>query len=283
MRVTVVTISFNQARYLSRAMTSVLSQDYPDIEYIVVDPGSTDGSREIIAASAQRLAQVVLEPDGGPAEGLNNGFKLATGDVFAYINADDALLPGAVGEAVGYLTTHSDVDVVYGDGYLIDADGRVIRPIESSPFNIRRFVFGGVTVLQQATFVRRRAFQRVGGFNQANRTCWDGELLVDIAMAGGTLRHLQKMWGAFAIYPDTITGSRRLREQRVMDRRRLFRRVRRREWRGSDHLVSSIVRVEKWLISPGSTLRRFRAAVSGRPSIRLTEDDNKRIVLIGDR
>ena len=92
MKVSIVTISFNQARFLRRAITSVLSQDYPDIEYIVVDPGSTDGSREIINAYGPRLASVIFDPDDGPADGLNRGFQLATGDVLAYINADDALL-----------------------------------------------------------------------------------------------------------------------------------------------------------------------------------------------
>ena len=123
MRVSIVTISFNQARYLPRAIASVLSQDYTDIEYIVVDPGSTDGSRGIIERYEHRLARVVLDPDDGPADGLNHGFAFATGDVVAYINADDALLPGAVRQAVDYLIANQDVDVVYGDGYIVDADG----------------------------------------------------------------------------------------------------------------------------------------------------------------
>ncbi|MHB8458925.1 MAG: glycosyltransferase family 2 protein [Candidatus Limnocylindrales bacterium] len=282
MRVTVVTISLNQAPYLSRAMTSVLSQDYPDIEYIVVDPGSTDGSLEIIANYDRRLASVILEPDAGPAEGLSKGFRVATGDVFAYLNADDVLLPGAVGEAVSYLKAHPGVDVVYGDGYLVDAEGCVIRPIESSPFNIRRFVYGGVTVLQQATFVRRRVFDRVGGFNQANRTCWDGELLLDIAMAHGVLIHQRRMWGAFTIHSDSITGSRRLREQYIADQERLFRRVYGREWRGRDDLASRIVRVEKWLSSPRSTLRRLRSALAGPTGLRLAETADHRIMTVVD-
>ena len=93
MKISIVTVSFNQADYLEQAIRSVVEQDYSDIEYIVVDAGSTDGSREII--ERDRIATVVFEPDREPADGLNKGFARATGDIFGYINADDAYLPGA--------------------------------------------------------------------------------------------------------------------------------------------------------------------------------------------
>ena len=92
MRVSIVTISFNQAPYLERALQSVLTQSYPDVEYIVVDPGSSDGSREIIERYRSRLAGVVLEPDNGPADGLNREFAQASGEVFGHPNPDDVLL-----------------------------------------------------------------------------------------------------------------------------------------------------------------------------------------------
>lgn len=277
MKVSIVTISFNQARFLPRALASVLSQDYPDIEYIVVDPGSSDGSREIIDGHRARLARVVLDPDDGPADGLNRGFEFATGDVLAYVNADDAFLPGAVREAVGYLAAHPAVDVVYGDGYMVDVDGNILRTIESSPFNMRRYAYGCVMVLQQATFIRRSAYDRTAGFNVANRTCWDGELLADIAVAGGRLEHVPKMWGAFAIYPETITGSQRFSSQAVVDVRRIFRKARGRDWRESDGVVSRLVRLEKWMLSPGTTLRRLRSALVGPPGTRLVVADGQRI------
>src|SRR5450432_3341584 len=96
LKVSIVTISFNQAAYLEEAIRSVLDQDHPLVEYIVVDPGSTDGSRDIIERYRGRIAKVLYEPDQGPADGLNHGFAHATGDVFACLNADDLLLPRAV-------------------------------------------------------------------------------------------------------------------------------------------------------------------------------------------
>lgn len=276
MKVSIVTVSFNQGLYLRRAMLSVLSQDYSDIEYILVDPGSTDGSRKIIQAYSEQLSGVVLERDSGPADGLNRGFGLATGDVLAYVNADDALLPGAVREAVAYLDANQDVDVVYGDGYVIDADGRVTRRIESSPFNLRRFSYGHVMVLQQATFIRRLAYDRAGGFNVANRVSWDGELVADIALTGGTVRHVGRLWGAFAIYPESITGSRRLAEQASLEKRRLFHKVHGRHWRPSDDLIQAGVRVEKWLSAPGATFRRLWGMLTRRSRLRL-------VIVAGDR
>jgi len=88
MRVSIVTISYNQARFLEQAIRSVINQDYPDIEYIVVDPGSTDGSRGIIEKYQNRIDKIIFDPDEGPADGLNKGFAHATGDIFGFINAD---------------------------------------------------------------------------------------------------------------------------------------------------------------------------------------------------
>ena len=107
-KVSIVTISFNQADFLEEAILSVLGQDYPDIEYIIVDAGSTDGSLEIIERYRERLAAVIVGPDAGPADGLNKGFRLATGSICGYINADDAYLPGAISSAVKAFERHPD-------------------------------------------------------------------------------------------------------------------------------------------------------------------------------
>lgn len=282
MRVSIVTISFNQARYLERAIASVISQDYANIEYIVVDPGSTDGSRSIIGRYEDRLARVVLDPDDGPADGLNHGFALATGDIVAYINADDALLPGAVSQAVDYLIANPAVDVVYGDGYIIDADGRVTRVMESTPLNLRRYALQVGMILQQATFIRRTAMDRVGGFNAVNRTCWDAELIVDIALTGATIRHIPASWALFADYPETISGSQRLRDLAVIDTARIFRKIYGRDRRATDLLIRHLFRVESWFATPTRTLRRLRELITGPPGLRVVQTGGSRIELAAD-
>jgi glycosyltransferase involved in cell wall biosynthesis len=281
LKVSIVTISFNQAPFLERALQSVLDQTHPDVEYIVVDPGSTDGSREIIEAYRDRLAAVVLDPDDGPADGLNRGFALATGDVYGYLNADDVLLPGAVSGAVEALRTHPTADVAYAHGYMIDEHGQVLRRFHSTHFTLWRYAFGAANVMQQATFVRRAAFAAVGGFNVDNRAIWDAELLVDLALAGSTFVRVDEYWALFRLHPASISGSgggtldpkRAAREGRLApliqaNYDRLFQKVTGRPRRASDRVIRACARMLQWATDPthvGIRVREVVASRLGRP------------------
>jgi glycosyltransferase involved in cell wall biosynthesis len=259
MKFSVVTISFNQRQYLEEAITSVLDQDYPAIEYIVVDPGSTDGSRELIAGYASRLSRVVLEPDKGAADGLNKGFAQATGDIFAFLNSDDVLLPGAMSGVARVFEQHPDCDIVMGDGFTIDAQGKRIRRIRAGGFTLDRYFYGGATWLQQATFFRRSAYDAVGGFNVNNRSCWDGELLVDMIRHGAKVRYLNQDLALFRIHPHSITGSRRHREMMKADADRMFSLSRGRRWTMMDAARVYLFRIERILTHPGAVESAIRA------------------------
>ena len=139
--VSVVTTSFNQARFLERTILSVLEQNYPSLEYIVLDPGSTDGSRAIIERYRDRITKIIFDRDSGPADALNCGLAQATGDFCAYINSDDALLPGAVSKAVKAFERHPEVDIIYAHGYMVDGDDRILRRVRSTPFDLRRYLY----------------------------------------------------------------------------------------------------------------------------------------------
>ncbi len=216
-RISIVTLSFNQARFLDAAIASIVDQGYPNLDYIVVDPGSTDGSRAIIEARRHQISTVLLDPDKGPADGLNQGFAAATGDIFGYINADDLLLPGALATIARHFTENPDIDGILGNGILIDDKGETRRLMKSSRFSLTDLGHGAMTFVQQGNFFRRRAFLASGGFNIANRTCWDGELLVDMALAGARFINVPEQLGAFRLYGDTITGSGRLAEAMKID------------------------------------------------------------------
>lgn len=275
MRVSIVTISFNQAAFLERALRSVLTQSYPDIEYIVVDPGSTDGSREIIDRYREHLAAVVLEPDSGPADGLNRGFALASGEIFAYLNSDDMLLPDAVAQAVRAFQRNPSADVVYGHGYVIDEDDLVLRPFHSRRFTQWRYVYEASDVMQQATFIRTSAFIAAGGFNPDNRVMWDAELLIDLAQAGSRFVRVDEYWALFRLHGASISGSggkpdpkRAAREGPFASeirkhRDRLFEKVMGRPRRPIDQFVRIGARLLGWATDPVHVAIRLRDVAGG--------------------
>jgi glycosyltransferase involved in cell wall biosynthesis len=254
--ISIVTISMNQGRFLPMAVESVLSQRDVDLKYVIVDAGSTDGSREYLATIQDPRVDLILEPDHGPAEGLNKGIRSSMGAVIGYLNADDLYLAGALRDVDRLLRTNRTIDVVYGDGWILDGDGRVIRHFESTRWGLRRYVYGAVSVLQQSTFFRREAFERTSGFNQENRTSWDGELLVDLALTGSRIEHRRADWGAFRLHPEGISGSRRLESRYREDRKRIFARAMGRGPNRADRILERLARATKLLLSPGYAIRR---------------------------
>lgn len=268
MKVSIVTISFNQARFLERAIQSVLTQDYSNLEYIIVDPGSTDGSREVIGQHEARFARAILEPDKGPADGLNKGFAAATGDIFGFLNSDDILYPGAVSGAVRFFLNHPNVDVVSGHAKVIGPDDQILRLTYSDRMSVRRFVYGGVVLIQPSTFFRRRAFEQVNGFNSANRVSWDGELFFNMARAGCKFERSDRIWSGYRLHEGTVTASMHLQKKgrEILDGH--FRQVigrRRSRW---DRKLEFLYRTWKHFANPRDTVERIlRGPVSGRRSV----------------
>lgn len=210
MKVSIVTISFNQGQYLERAIRSVLEQTYSDIEYIVVDPGSTDGSRDIIEKYRDRISRIVFEPDEGPVDGLNKGFALATGQIFGFLNSDDVLFPEAVERAVDVLQRHPDTGAVSGHGYMIDEKGRVMRRFYSDRAHPWWYSRQACYVMQQSTFFRREAFETAGRFDKAAKIWWDGELFLEMSKLGCQFKVVNEFWSAFTIHSESLTGQEQL-------------------------------------------------------------------------
>lgn len=256
MKITIVSISFNQAPFLRQCIESVLKQNYKNLEYIVVDPGSSDGSRDIIESYGDRIIRV-FEKDSGPADGLNNGFRRATGDILGFINADDELLPGALSCIESFFTAHPRVDVVSGCGYFTDIDGVRKRRIVPSKLKLWLYAHGGVSIFQQGTFFRTPYFAKVGGFNTKNTTCWDGELFLDMAIAGARFATIGDDLAIFRLHEGGITGSGRLREQYQQDVERLFIKAMGRERNSFDFFQGIAARMLKGLFDPMYYFRRL--------------------------
>ena len=258
MKISIVTLSFNQYAYLREAMDSILSQGYPDLEYIVVDPGSTDGSRELIRSYGERITHTIFEPDRGAADGLNKGFGRASGDVYGFLNADDLLFPSSLQLVGEFFDSNPECDVLMGNGYTMNAKGQKIRHYIARDFSARRFFYGGARWLQQSTFFRARIFHNSPKFNPENRTCWDGELFVNLAKLGAKVGYINADLAAFRIHESSISGSGKTNEQYTRDQRRIFRQVHRHEWRTTDELLRFLYRAEGFVKSLKARLQTRR-------------------------
>lgn len=268
MKISIVTNAYNQGSYLAEAMESVLSQDWPDVEYIVIDPGSTDNTPEIIETFKQRYPNRIIhvqERDKGPADGLNRGFARATGELLSYLNADDIYLPGCFRAGAEAAMKHPEAAAIYADGYMADAQGRLIKRVVSTPFTAKRFVYGGVLVLQQSTFYRADAFKAVGGFNLENRTSWDAEILLDMAMRNMQLVHVPGYWSIFRIHGESITGSQRLAELSRQTHERYFQTVMGRPKTELDKLAAKAVQGWTTLMQPRAAVARVLNAMKSVP------------------
>ncbi len=182
--VSIVTPSYQQAGFLEETIRSVLEQDHPAIEYVVVDGGSTDGSVEIVRRYADRLAWWVSEPDRGQTHAIRKGWERARGSVLAYLNADDVLLPGAVSRAVAALAADPGAVMAYGHCDLLDeATGRT-RPMDAGPVGLAALLARRALIPQPATFVRADAVRDVGGPDERLRYAMDFDLWLRLLLRG---------------------------------------------------------------------------------------------------
>lgn len=204
--IAMVTPSFRQAAYLERTLRSVLDQNYPHLRYVVQDGGSKDGSAEIIARYADRLAAWESAPDGGQAAAIERGFAKVSGDVMGWLNADDMLMPGAL-EFIGwYFAAHPEVDVLYGHRVVIDAEDRetgrwVLPPHEDEFLRWRDYV------PQETLFWRRSVWERCGGIDARLQFALDWDLLLRLQESGARMVRVPYFLGMFRVHAAQKTSA----------------------------------------------------------------------------
>jgi len=205
--ISIVTPSYNQARFLEFTIRSVLEQEYPNIEYILVDGGSNDGSVDIIHRYADRFAWWVSEKDLGQTDAINKGFARAKGDILAWLNSDDTYETHAVAEAVEFLQGRPQVGLVYGDANFIDENGHVIGRFPAAQTNYKRLRRGYVHIPQQASFWRADLWRKVGPLDPSFYFAMDYDLWVRLA-AQASIQYVPQLWANFRLHTQgkTITS-----------------------------------------------------------------------------
>src|SRR5580704_2342348 len=208
MKISIVTISYNQNRFLQETIDSIRVSAPHQLQYVIVDPGSTDGSRQTIESNRPRFYRIIFEKDQGPADGLNKGFAACDGDIYAYVNSDDTLLPGALDSVARHFEQHPETDVLFGAVRMVDVNGKLIlRGRTPDRVDLRRFADGLCYVWNPSTFFRREAFLKTGGFRIENNVHWDGELVVDLALTGARMAYTNAVFGTYRLHEQSMTVS----------------------------------------------------------------------------
>lgn len=216
MKISILTPNYNGARWLARGMDSVLSQQLApgdELEYIVVDGGSTDGSQAIAEARRARLAALVSEKDNGPADALNKGFRLATGDLVGWLNADDVYRPGALAAAADAARKHPKAAFFFGKCRIVDEAGAEIRGFPTwvknacFPFSCRFLIQCINYVSQPASWFRRTALEAAGGLRTDFKAAFDYDLTLRLWRQGGGVRIPGSPLADFQWHPGSISGT----------------------------------------------------------------------------
>lgn len=206
MLVTIVTPSFNQGRFIEKTIQSVLEQDYPNIEYIVMDGGSTDGTVDILRRYGDRITWR-SERDAGQSDAINKGFRMAKGDIVAWLNSDDFYLPGAVSKVVEVFRKEPEAAMVYGDGYIVDEREEWRAPYGVEPFfDLWKLIHFPSFVSQPSTFMRREAILSIGLLNTKLYFNMDWDLWIRMSRTGKVV-YLPEKLSCARVYPETKTQS----------------------------------------------------------------------------
>jgi hypothetical protein len=217
--VSIVTPSFNQARYLEETIRSVLAQDYHSLEYQVVDGGSTDGSQEIIRKYEPWISWWVSEKDRGQSHAINKGWERSHGRFVGWLNSDDVLLQGAIREAVEVFEAHAEAAVVHGVELFVDPEGEEIERFGFG-FDLASSLDGcNCTIAQQSAFIRRTNLEKAGLLDEDLHRAMDYDLWLRLAMTG-PLVHVPRVWSKFRQHPEAKTSTMTLRGDmlRIMEK-----------------------------------------------------------------
>ncbi|MGE3919496.1 MAG: glycosyltransferase family 2 protein [Gammaproteobacteria bacterium] len=209
--ISVITPSFNQGRFIEATILSVLKQNIPLLDYVVVDGGSTDNTLTVLQHYRHRL-RYVSEPDNGQTHAINKGLAMTQGDIIGWVNSDDIYYPGTIETILDYFNKHPDADVVYGNANMIDAKDELIAPFPVIDWNFKQLK-ETCFIAQPALFFRRSVVERFGLLNEKLHFCMDYEYWIRLAKGGAHFAYINQLFAGARIYPETKTASAPLQAQ----------------------------------------------------------------------
>ncbi len=214
-KISIITPSFNQVQFIEDTIVSVLNQNYPNLEYIIIDGGSIDGSVNVIKKYENELSYWVSEKDEGQSNAINKGFNIATGDIIAWINSDDTYEPNVFSFVAEFFSSHPEVDFIYGDTKWIDKNGDLLwlkREIKFD-YTMGCLIGFGLIITQPASFWRSSVLQKIGTLNEQLTFNMDGEFFFRIATKCN-IHHINLIIANFRWYDTSKTAS----NNRIMSR-----------------------------------------------------------------
>ena len=214
-RVSIITPSLNQGRFIERTICSVLDQPIGDLEYLVFDGGSQDGTLDILRRYETRL-RWVSEKDRGQAHAVNKGLQQCTGDIIGWLNSDDVYYPGKAAMAAEFLASRPEIDVLYGDANHIDENGALIEQYPTEAWDLERLM-DVCYLCQPAVFFRRRVIERFGVLNEKLHFCLDYEYWLRLALGGARFGRMEEVVAGSRLYAETKTLGSRVRVHREIN------------------------------------------------------------------
>jgi glycosyltransferase involved in cell wall biosynthesis len=203
-KISLITCSYNHKTFLEDTINSVLNQKYPNLEYIIIDGGSTDGSVDVIKKYARHLSYWVSERDRGQTHALIKGFAQSTGDIQSWLCSDDLLEVGALQDVASFFLEHPKARVVYGDTTYIDKNARIIRVKRLPGYSHWFWVWDGCSIPQPSTFWRRDLYMEVGGLKEKYDVAMDQDLWFRFSEIT-RIWHVSRLWSRQRLYPEAKT------------------------------------------------------------------------------
>jgi glycosyltransferase involved in cell wall biosynthesis len=202
-KISILTPSLNQGEFIRKTIESVLTQKIPELDYWVIDGGSTDGTPDVLREFNTHI-RWVSEPDRGTANALNKGFGRSRGEIIGWLSSDDIYYPGALHTVLEFFAAHSEIDILYGDANHIDEKDQVLERYPTEPFSFERLK-EVCFISQPATFFRRRLIDEFGMLNESFSHCIDYELWVRFAKLGARFHYLPQTLAATRLHPSAKT------------------------------------------------------------------------------